>query len=106
VSTDDITARRHGANPQSAAAHGSIIADKARLLRLVVAQVAQRGYVGATSDELEAALGLPHQTVSARLSEAKRAGWVVDTGRRRPTRSGRAAAVFVATTPNDLRGAA
>jgi hypothetical protein len=92
----DVTAARHGGNAESEAAHESIAPDKARLRRMVLAYVRSRGLVGATSEEAEQALGIPHQTVSARITELKAAGDVYDTGRRRPTRSGRNAAVVVA----------
>lgn len=100
---NDITGGRHGGNPQSVAAHDSIVIDKARVRRQIITWVSQRGDVGATSDEVERALGLPHQTVSARFSEAKVSGDLIDTGRRRPTRSGRQAAVYIVPT---LRSAA
>lgn len=56
---------------------------------------------GATCDEIEQAMGLSHQTCSARCSELKRQGRIVtsldaETGKvvKRPTRSGRSAAVY------------
>lgn len=92
----DITRNFHGGNRESAEAHRSIVATKESLRRQVIAFVAGRGLVGATSDEIEAALGLPHQTVSARITEAKAGGDLVQSGGRRPTRSGRNASVLVA----------
>jgi hypothetical protein len=50
---------------------------------------------GATCDEVEVALDLRHQTASARLYELKNQRAIVDSGWRRPTRSGRSAAVWV-----------
>lgn len=99
--TADITAGRHGGNPESAAANDSISPDKARLRRLVLTFIRHRGLVGATSDEVEISLRLSHQTVSARISELKASGELRDTGRRRPTRSGRGAAVLIAVDPDD-----
>jgi hypothetical protein len=49
---------------------------------------------GATCDEIEHSLKLAHQTASARLWELKRAQRIVDSGRRRPTTSGRQAIVW------------
>lgn len=43
------------------------------------------GPIGRTVPELVAALGSPHQTVSARLSELKSDGLVKDAGRTRPS---------------------
>lgn len=93
----DITRNFHGGNRESTEAHRSIVSTKESLRRRVIAYVAGRGQVGATSDEIEVALGLPHQTVSARITEAKAGGELVKSGDRRPTRSGRNAAVLVAT---------
>lgn len=49
---------------------------------------------GATCDEVEADLHLIHQTASARIRELVLMGRLYDTGRRRPTRSGRQARVY------------
>lgn len=91
----DITRNFHGGNAESTEAHRSIVTSKATLRRRVIAYVAGLGDAGATSDEIEVALGLPHQTVSARITEAKAGGELVKSGDRRPTRSGRKAAVLV-----------
>lgn len=98
INTDidhDPTAGYHGGNSESTAAHASIKPSKATL-RLYVHRLIRSASQGATCDEIETETGLSHQTVSARVTELKRAGWVVDSGRRRPTRSGRSAAVLVA----------
>jgi hypothetical protein len=52
---------------------------------------------GVTDDEVEMWSGLRHQTASARRRELVQAGLLRDSGRRRPTRSGRMATVWVAT---------
>ena len=39
-----------------------------------------------------------HQSISARVNEFKDTGWIIDSGTRRKTRSGRAAIVW---TPDD-----
>ena len=95
----DPTANNHGGNPQSVAAHESIAKRKRVLRDRIVAHVDALGRTGAISDEIETALDLPHQTVSARLTEAKARGELVPSGWSRPTRSGRFAAVLV--TPNN-----
>jgi hypothetical protein len=51
---------------------------------------------GATCDEIECASGIHHQTASARLRGLFLKGLIKDSGARRPTRSGRAARVYVA----------
>lgn len=50
---------------------------------------------GLTGDEIEMATGFAHQTVGPRLLELRKAGYVVDSGARRPTRSGRLAIVWL-----------
>lgn len=51
---------------------------------------------GLTCDEVEALLGMRHQTASARLRELAKAEAIIDVGRRRQTRSGRQAVVWTA----------
>ena len=66
--------------------------DRRRVYDLLV----ERGDEGATDDEIEQALNLPHQTASARRNGLRDDGWVVDSGRTRPTRTGSPAVVWVA----------
>lgn len=56
----------------------------------------QTGF-GATCDEVETALKLPHQTASARIRELAKAGDIRDSGNRRLTRSNRKATVWAWT---------
>jgi predicted transcriptional regulator len=90
----DPTAARHGGNPFSEAAHASLT-DKAKIRAAILTFIASRGDHGATSEEAEQALGLSHQTCSARFSELKIAEQILPAGRR-PTSSGRSAGVWVA----------
>ena len=57
-------------------------------------QVLKRIEPDATCDEVEVATGLAHQTASARIRELVQLGLIYDTGKRRPTRSGRQARVY------------
>lgn len=57
------------------------------------------GEEGATDNEVERALGLRHQTASARRRELVQRGFVYDTGDRRRTDSGRKAKVWRAAEP-------
>jgi hypothetical protein len=50
---------------------------------------------GATDDEIEHALGLRHQSASARRNGLMKLGLVVDSGLKRRTHSGRQAVVWV-----------
>jgi DnaJ-domain-containing protein 1 len=49
---------------------------------------------GCTDDEVIVSTGMLHQTVGGRRMELVRAGWVVDTGEYRETRTGQSAAVW------------
>lgn len=49
---------------------------------------------GATCAEIESAMGLAHQTASARIWELAGMGLIEDSGARRPTPSGRRAIVW------------
>ena len=53
---------------------------------------------GATCDEVEVALGMRHQTASARVREAFLAGQIEMTADRRTTRSGSTARVYKVPT--------
>lgn len=59
-------------------------------------RIEKSGADGKTCDELEVDSGQKHQTVSARLRELRGYGLIVDSKRRRPTRSDRDAIVWVA----------
>ncbi len=78
-----------------------------RLQGLVLDEIRDSGGHGRTDDELEVVLSLRHQTASARRRELVLKGLVRDSGRRRPTRSGRQAVVWLAgdeETPVDEGG--
>src|SRR5262245_12590037 len=60
----------------------------------IFALIDVRGDHGATCDEVEVVLGLRHQTASARVRELSLGGFIFDTGKRRPTRSGRGARIY------------
>ena len=70
----------------------------ARLQTSVLETLRTRRTHGATTDELEKALHLSHQTCSPRVLELRKKGLVVDSGRRRLTRSMRKAVVWVHVT--------
>jgi hypothetical protein len=67
-----------------------------RLEAMVLDYIRARGSYGATCDEIEIALGMSHQTASARCCGLKIRELIRPDGRRRPTRSGRNADVLVA----------
>jgi len=61
----------------------------------VLAVIVTAGATGATDSEIEHSTGMRAQSVSPRRGELRALGLVVDSGRRRPTPSGRPAAVWV-----------
>jgi hypothetical protein len=78
----------------SRAAATSIEPVSGTLRAIVLAFVRGRGTQGATCDEVEIALGMKHQTASARIRELAQAKLIRQASERRATSSGRSAAVW------------
>lgn len=76
----------------SVAAARSMDGHLGRLESEVLAEVFDCG--ARTCDEMEVSLELSHQTVSARIRRLVQLGKLMDSGLRRPTRSGRGATVW------------
>lgn len=57
---------------------------------------------GATCDEIEAMTGYKHQTAAAQIRHMTKAGLLVASEVRRPTRSGRKAIVWVLADPRTI----
>jgi hypothetical protein len=74
---------------------------KLRVLRYV----ASRAEDGATDDEIEVALALPHQSASARRNDLVREGKLRDSGLRRKTRAWQQAVAWVLGVGQALEGA-
>ncbi len=55
----------------------------------------QRSHAGLTADEVAVLFNGTHQTFSARVSQLRDEGWIIDGGGRRNTRSGRKAIVWL-----------
>jgi Fic family protein len=87
---EDICARRHKGNEFSEAANPPA-ENKSRDRLKIVLYLRDNG--GHTAEEVEAALDLPRSTVSARFSELKKDGMIVQIGRR-PTSTGATAGVY------------
>ena len=79
----------------SEAAAASVEGDLTRREAQVLEVFKAAGAAWCTTDEVEARLGLTHQSVSARVSTLAKVGRLVKSEARRKTRSGRAAAVYV-----------
>ena len=93
---DPIPPHVAGSDTSKAAAEsmrGRAQTDHARVLDFITEQ----GVEGATADEVLVALALTHQNGSARVSTLASLRQIEDSGARRKTRSGRMAAVYVAT---------
>lgn len=86
----------HNAPPGTSDAAARRIEDFAPTLRRRVHDlIRDRGAFGATDDEGESALGIKPQSYTPRRGELVDLGLVMDSGKRRKTESGRAAAVWV-----------
>ncbi len=92
----DPCERFHGGNPESVAAHETIVPSKEILCDRITNFVATLGTTGATCDEIEIGMRISHQTASARCTELLAERRLIRTSARRRTRSGRGAAVLVA----------
>ena len=77
----------------SEAAAASI--DGEHLREFVFSFIQKAGAGGMTCDEVEVAAQMSHQTTSARINELARRGFILDSTRRRPTRSSRMAIVWI-----------
>lgn len=82
-------------NDTSEAAADAITMSVATLRARIYSEISKRGVHGATDDEMQVALGIKSQTQSPRRRELVMQGRVADSGRRRNTRSGRSAKVWV-----------
>lgn len=94
----------NGADTSIAAANAQTplknLADRQAIFEFIASQ----GAYGATCDEVEASLGLIHQSCSPRVHELQyKTRDIVDSGARRKTRSGRNARVFI-PLPSDGYG--
>lgn len=78
-----------------------LIKQKAPQIReKVYRYIHEQGARGATADEVQAALGLPHQTGAPRVTELARMGRIIRTGDKRKTRHGRNAGVYISDVYN------
>ena len=79
----------------------SMALDAKHLRAVVYRHILGSGSVGMTCDRVEEIMDGRHQTISARIRELVNEGRIVDTGKRKPTRSGRQARIYVATCNAD-----
>lgn len=91
--------------PTSLEAFASVKPDIKIVREFVYEKIARAGERGMTCDELEQATGMAHQTASARIYDLHKAGRIIEkdgANGKRPTRSGRAAIVWVAPSQGKL----
>lgn len=86
----------HNWRDTSQAAAKRIAGGAAAIRVRILAELQVRGTTGGTCDEIEQAMGLSHQTASARIRELNMKSRIFDSGLRRRTRSGREAIVWFA----------
>lgn len=105
---DDICRNKHGGNQESEEANTAIDSNKAAVRLKIYEYALARGERGITADEVAAEWGTTHNHVAPRISELKRAHFLIPIKKRRPTRAGCSARVLVAkgvhVIPDDNRG--
>jgi hypothetical protein len=89
-----MTYIHHNGTPTSMEAAESMRPHVPTIEQQVAEHIAKCGTDGATTDEIEVALGILHQCASARINRLHRSTRIVDMGERRKTRSGRNAVVW------------
>jgi hypothetical protein len=83
-------------HPNSLAAAASVKPVAPGVRQRVFEFILKRGKRGATREEIERSTKIKHQTINPRIAELRKAGLIRESGKSRPTRSGRSAAVWIA----------
>jgi hypothetical protein len=92
---DSLPSQRHSPTSIAAAEAAKPTAETYRLA--VLLWLRHKGVLGGTDEEIQSALVMNQNTQRPRRVELVRMGLVKDSGRTRPTRSGRQAVVWIAT---------
>jgi hypothetical protein len=103
---DDVALPKYAAGSDTSFMAAEAIAPMVtKLQNMVLGVMLAKGTDGATCDEVEVALEMPHQTASARINELKeddveagRPQMLFDSGNRRKTRHGQLATVWIHRT--------
>lgn len=93
---NDITARRHRGNAESAAAFQAIKEKMPRSRMMVFGKIRRSGDRGMTCEEVGRSLRLLPHMISGRFTELKRDKMIVPTGATRLTQAGHPARVYKA----------
>lgn len=95
---DDICKNRHGGADTSVAANESAAPSARKIQRdRILEFIRSKNAEGVTCEEVEQALGLRHQTASARIAELRRDDEIAIQPVRRATKSGCTARVYRTT---------
>jgi hypothetical protein len=97
----DICHNYHGGNADSLAAYASLDETTKEALQDQIEALVSEAPSGMICDDVEVAMGLRHQTASARITELLASNRLIRTALRRETRSGRKAGIVV--TPANWR---
>lgn len=88
----------NGAPETSREAALSVVPLLSGMASRILTAIRARGTFGMTCDDVEVVLGMPHQTVSARFRDLFERGMIARTDKKRKTRSGRNAFVYIANS--------
>ncbi len=94
----------HNGTETSRAAADRIRSSAPNMRTAILRHLSERGQAGATDEELQTTLGLRVQTETPRRGELVKLGLVRDSGRRRPTISGRQAIVWTVASGQEGGG--
>jgi len=89
----------HGGADTSVEAFATTSASKRAMDRQkIIDYMKKQPHAESTCDEAEVALDMAHQTCSARFTDLQKEERIVNTGKRRPTRTGKQARVYRVST--------
>ncbi len=95
--TEEFKAHARGSDPQTSHIAANGIQEKLpRLESLVLRAISSCQSKGMNSYEIELATGLPNETCTPRLAPLRRKGFIFNSGKKRPGKSGRNQIVWVA----------
>ena len=109
MSLNDVCLSRHKGNAESLAANARVAPTKALLRDSIYQWFVFRGNAGATCEEASRTMQIRYTTMSARISELRADGWLVQIvmngeKMRRKTQGGSTAAVLRAQTAQERAG--
>lgn len=100
--TTDHVFLRNDAPDTSIAAAKKVLGRTGSQRRRVYNYILSNGIDGATDQQIQDALSISESSERPRRKELLEAGLIIDSGERRPTRSGNASKVWIALVRHDL----